>query len=261
MAEFRRLLESALGADQSQQIVAKAQRMAAARDPFASLRDIEPPRLVEALANEPPQVVAMVLAELPSARSSEALGLLPETTRPDVIRAMAGGEAASAEVRLRIATAIADRLKQKAAQPGGGVASDAAKTQRLRKVALLLRGQPPEQRQPLIDSLSQQDADAGKLVNELMVTWEDLTHLADRSLQEALRVVDTRKLALAMVGCDDRTIDKIRRNISERARASLDEETSLLSSPSDKEVEEGRASLLEALREINAQGTLKFEDA
>ena len=255
LADFKGLLESALGADQSQQIMAKAQRMAAARDPFSSLRDIEPPQLVEALAGESPQVVGMVLAELPSSRSAAALGLLPDAIRPEVVKAMASGDSASSEVRLRIATAVQQRLKQKPAAQ-----STAGRTDRLRRVALLLRAQPPKQRQPLIDSLSQQDADMAKQVNDLMVIWEDVGQVVDRSLQEALRVVDTRKLALALVGCDEKTAEKIRRNISERARASLDEEKSLLSSPGPEDAQEGRTSLLEALRGINGESGLRFEE-
>ena len=256
MSEFKAMLETALGAEQSQQVLTKANRIAASRDPFAGLREIPVPQLKEALAGEGPAVIALVLGDLPASKSSELLGLLPETVRPEIIKAMAVGEAASAEIRLRIATAIQQRLK--AANATDAVAGP-VKNDRLRRLAMLLRVQPPEQRQSLIESLTQQNADAAKQVNELMVIWDDLPTLADRSLQEGLRVVDTRKLAMALVGADEKTTLKIRQNISERARASLDEEMSLLSKPTPKEVEEGRVSLLEALREINAATGLRFE--
>jgi flagellar motor switch protein FliG len=254
MAEFRKLLESAMGADQSQQILAKAQRMAAARDPFAGLRDVPPEQLMEALKGESPQVVALAMADLPPSRGTELLNLLPEAVRPEVVKSMAVGEAASSEVRLRVATTLQQRVKSKPEAARGPV-----RNERLRRLAMVLRAQPPDQRKPLLEALTQQDAESAKQINELMVVWEDLLHLADRSFQEGLRVVDTRKLALALVGCDERLIEKIRRNISERARASLDEEASLLSSPTPQEVAEAQQAMLEALREINAQTGLRFE--
>jgi flagellar motor switch protein FliG len=90
-----------------------------------------------------------------------------------------------------------------------------------------------------------------------MITWEDITSVADRSLQEALRSVDSSKLALALYRADEDIVQKIRSNISDRVVSMLDEEISLMQEPLEKEVLDAREELVRPLREANAEGTLR----
>jgi len=131
---------------------------------------------------------------------------------------------------------------------------------KLRKTAVLLRGLDASVRGALLDGIAEKDPDTRDGIEDLMVTWEDVAVLADRPLQDVLRNVDSRKLALALVEADEATANKIRSNMSERAGAMLDEETSLLSAPKPKEIAEAREGILDALRELNAKGELSFED-
>ena len=94
-----------------------------------------------------------------------------------------------------------------------------------------------------------------------MVVWEDVAMVSSRSMQEALRAVEAKDLALALFNADETTIEKIRSSISERQRASLEEEASLLSSPDADEVNQARESILEALRELIAAGSLRFDES
>jgi flagellar motor switch protein FliG len=90
-----------------------------------------------------------------------------------------------------------------------------------------------------------------------MITWEDITSVADRSMQESLRSVDSGKLALALYGADEDIAAKIRSNISDRARGMLDEEISLMQEPLEKEVLEAREQVIKPLREANEEGKLR----
>jgi len=127
-------------------------------------------------------------------------------------------------------------------------------------VAILLRGLETDLRDQMVKSLSEQNGETAQTVQQLMVTWEDLFLVAERSLQEALRSVDSRKLALALVDADEKMVERIRNNISERATAMLDEEASLLSAPKASEITEAREEILNALREMNTRGELQFEE-
>jgi len=91
-----------------------------------------------------------------------------------------------------------------------------------------------------------------------MVTWEDIPSIADRSLQEALRSIETKVLAVALFGAEEEIIQKIKSNISERVAASLEEETSLMQEPLPKEVLEARENIVNPLREANEQDKLRF---
>ena len=167
---------------------------------------------------------------------------------------MTGDKEVSLETKLRIAAIVQDRLKAKT------TVGALDQQQQFRKVAILLRGLDVDVRESLTQSLSEQDAETAEAVQKLMVIWEDILLVAERPLQEALRSVDSRKLALALVNADEKTAAKIGENISERAKAMLEEEASLLASPKGSEIEEAREDILNALREMSSRGELQFEE-
>jgi flagellar motor switch protein FliG len=92
-----------------------------------------------------------------------------------------------------------------------------------------------------------------------MITWEDIVTIADRSLQESLRNVESSTLAIAVYGADEDIIQKIRSNISERAMAILDEEISMMQDPLEKEVVDAREQVIKPLRDANEEGKLRVE--
>ncbi len=251
---LRELLENALGKDKSREMLSRLEEMKRQRDPFHAVRGLEAGELAEALAGESPQVVAVVLSELPPRKSTELLGRLEETVRLEAVRGIAVGEEASAEVRRRVADLVLSRLKAPTARQAG------RREQQVRKVALVLRGLAGEVRSGLLQAILQSEPEAGGAIRDAMVTWEDIVSITDRSLQEFLRSTEARKLALALVGADPATTRKLRSNMSERAGALLDEEVSLLASPKAADIAAAREALLKDLRELNANNKLAFEE-
>jgi flagellar motor switch protein FliG len=129
--------------------------------------------------------------------------------------------------------------------------------QTLRKLAIVLSGLEKDMRDPMLAEIGKNDEETAATIKRLMITWEDITSVADRSLQKALRSVDSNKLALAIHGADEDIVQKIRSNISDRARGMLDEEISLMQEPLEKEVLEAREEVVKPLREANEEGTLR----
>jgi flagellar motor switch protein FliG len=122
----------------------------------------------------------------------------------------------------------------------------------------VLSGLRNDLRDQLLDEIGKYDEEIGSKVRALMITWEDILSIADRSLQEALRSVDSGKLALALYGADKEIDQKIRSNISERAVAMLDEEISLMQEPLEEEVLAAREELVGLLRDANQEGKLRM---
>jgi flagellar motor switch protein FliG len=261
-AQLTALLEKAVGRDQAGEILKLAQAAVQERDPFLSIRSAGLGDLARILQGESGQVAAMVLGELTSAKASKLLPMLDERVRSEAIRGMTSGDGASLAVRTRVAARLAERLNVGLAVPGGGAATGdgTEQTQKLRKVAMLLRGLDAPTRDALLKAIDSNDADAGRAVRDLMVIWADVASVADRTLQNILRLVDARNLALALRGAEPALVAKINSNISERARALVDEETSLMSSPKQEDVEKARQEMLQAMRELNATGQLEFEE-
>lgn len=256
-AFVERLLESAVGREQSKQYLGRVRSLAEQRDPFLAIRSADVARLARALAGESGRVAALVLTELPAEKSSALLPLLDESVRSQAVWGMMTEGEAAAETRCRVAAIVRGRLEELGAQDDGGPAKE-RRSRQLRKVALLLRGLETSARDGLLEAMAAQDADTAGTVRNLMVIWEDIPAIRDRSLQEVLRSINSKSLALALVGAGREITSKIRTNISARAGAMLDEEAALLSEPKDEEVQAAREEVLAGLRELNQKGELRF---
>lgn len=251
------MLKSTVGNEKAKQIQTQIEDMLQKRDPFKSIRSANSQTLASVLEKEHPQAVAVVLSELPARKSSEILGLLGADIRLGAISGMASVVAVNIEAKRRIAEMVCKRLESLTADSGGGGAQ-ASGEQPLRKVAVILRNLGKEIRDGLLAALQEKDKEAGEKVAELMVLWEDISQITDRSMQEALRGIDSQKLALALIKADEAINKKIRSNISERAGAAIDEETSLMSAPKKEDTAKAREDLAVILREMNKKGTLNF---
>jgi flagellar motor switch protein FliG len=222
-----------------------------------SIRSTDPQIIASVLADEHPQAVAVVLSELSAKKSSTVLGLMDEEIRRNAINRMTARETVTAEARMRIAETVCRRLQTVSTQGagGGGIVQP---EQSLRKVAVILRNLSQEIRDGLLGAIKEKDEDVGETVTNLMIVWEDIPQVTDRSLQQALRGIDAKNLALALHKADEGIAQKVRSNISERAAATVDEETSLMSAPKKEEVEGSKEKIVIVLREMNQKGELMF---
>ncbi|MEI7835166.1 MAG: FliG C-terminal domain-containing protein [Planctomycetota bacterium] len=269
-----RLLEMAVGEQGAPKLLKEAQELAATRDPFAQMRSAEINRVVGALEGESSQVVALVAGELPTKKCIQMLSLLDEKVRTEVIHKMTGGQDVSPSVRLKVATALQGKMEEIARRAAAAAAATGGRPveeepadseikpqqKQHRRVAVVLRGLSTPIREGLLKSLAATDAALVGSIKKMMVMWQDIAAINDRAMQEGLRVVDSRKLALAMVKADPPIMAKVRANISERAGTMLDEESSLMSSPKADDITQSRELILNALRQINERGDMTFEE-
>ena len=251
------MLVNAVGREKSEQIQTQIRDLLNKRDPFISIRSVQPQSIASVLASEHPQAAAVVLSELSVKKSSTVLGLLSEDIRRNAINRMTSQDAVTAEARMRIAETICKRLEAMSSDKSDEFQA-VQPEQSLRKVAVILRNLSQEIRDGLLEALTEKDAEAGEKVANLMIIWTDILHVTDRSLQGALRGIDAKRLALALRKTEEALAKKIRSNISERAVATVDEEISLMSDPKKEDVEEAREEIVKVLREMNKKGELTF---
>ncbi|MHC4098352.1 MAG: FliG C-terminal domain-containing protein [Planctomycetota bacterium] len=253
---FGEMLVNALGKEKAEQIQAQIKKATLQNELFAKIRSAGTDELVLALEGEHPQTIAVILSELAPRKSQEVLSLLGEEVRLKAVCKMTTPDVLGAGVKQRMASIVSDRLKSLKGETL--VVRPGQEAQNLRKLALMLSGLEKDLRDQLISEISKQDEETGKKVRNLMITWEDIPSIADRSLQEALRSVDSSKLAVALYGADEEVAQKIRSNISERAVTMLDEEASLMQEPLEKEILDAREEVVNPLREANEEGKLRF---
>lgn len=248
------MLSSVLGSSKAEEIKTQILNTTQQKDPFIDIRSAPTDELVLALDSQHPQTIAAVLGEVSVAKSQEILELLDDETRSRTVYRMTSLETLKPEMKRRIASIINERL----AKFKGEVLPE-GKEQTLRKLAVVLGGMKTEMRDELLKALTEKDDEIATMVRNLMITWEDIVSIADRSLQECLRNVEAGKMAVALFEADQDIAKKLRANISERAVDMLDEEISLMQEPMEEEVVEAREEIVNPLREANEAGTLRIE--
>ncbi len=251
-AFLNEMLVNVLDKEKAEQIQSQVKKATEQKDLFLDIRQASTDELVLALDGEHPQTIAVVLSELPPKKSQEVLSLLNEEARLKAVCKMTNPEQMGSGVRQRMASTITKRL-----QSFEGEILVERPEQTLRKLALVLSGLEKDIRDPMLDEIGKNDEETAAMVKRLMITWEDIKSVADRSLQEALRSVDSAKLALSLYGADEDIVQKIRSNISDRAVSMLDEEISLMQEPLEKEVLNAREEVVRPLREANEEGKLR----
>jgi flagellar motor switch protein FliG len=251
-AFFGEALPRVIGEKKAEQLQHKVRTAAAKRNPFEFMNSATVDELALALAGECPQTIAVVLSEMQPRKAAELLPLLDKDTCFKAVWGMATPKTLNTKTRERMAAIICERLK--ALKGETVVRKD---KENLRNIAMMLSDTDRNLRNEAIESLKGQNADTGTTIMNLMVTWRDIPTIADRSLQEALRSVETKQLAIALYQAEEEILQKIRANISARAAESLDEEISLMQEPLEEEVMEAREQVVRPLRDANQEGTLR----
>ena len=248
------MLSSVLGSSKAEEIKTQILNTTQQKDPFIDIRSAMIDELVLALDGQHPQTIATVVGELSTQKSQEILELLDKEIRDQVVFRMTSLETLRPEMKRRIAEMVNQRL----AKFKGEVLPE-GKEQTLRRLAVVLGGMKTQMRDELLEALAEKDDEIGAMVRTLMITWEDIPSIADRSLQECLRSVEAGKMAIALFEADPDIASKLRSNISERAVGMLDEEISLMQEPTEEEVIESKEDIVRPLREANEAGTLRIE--
>ncbi len=227
------------------------------KDPFLALSSASPIQLAAALEDEPPQAIAVVLSSLPSKLTTEVLVRLDEDKCRQTIWRMTQPNDVSSKTIRRIGEVVCKRLMEMNSEEGTPVNENMSRDS-LRRVAIVLSGLEKERRDALLGVIQDRDSDTATLVRSLMVTWDDIIKIEDRSLQQTLRSVEPTVLAKALHGAETIIRDKIMSNISERMKEMIEEEASLMGEPRKKDVIAAREQVALPLREANETGELLF---
>ena len=243
------LLEQSLGADRAKEIIERV-KAAAVQMPFQFLHRADPAQLRSFIADEHPQVIALVLAHMTADKASLLLSGLPPAQQAQVAHRIAVMDRTSPEI-IRAVESTLERKLSSMLQPAemsrvGGVDP---------LVNIINRSDRSTERQ-IVDGLEALDAALADEVKSRMFMFEDIVTLDDRSVQLVLRQVEGNELALALKGVPDPVRDKITSNLSSRAAENLVEEVELLGAVRLTQVEEAQQSIIRTIRQLEEQGQI-----
>lgn len=247
------LLEASFGAERAAGVMNRVASSMAGKA-FEFLEQTEPRHVIALLEGELPQTIALVLAHLRPEHASPIISGFEEATRTEVARCIATMGTATPEA-VRIVT---DTLRIRA----GAVVSLTDTVEVVGGIQPLVdiinRADVATER-ALLESLDENDPELAEEVRSRMLTFADIVKLETRDVQQVLRGIDAGVLAVAMKGSSEVVTEVIRSNLSERNREILDDEIKILGPVRVSQVEEARADIVRAIRDLESQGVITVQ--
>ncbi len=248
------LLETAFGREKAVGMVGRVLSQGVVSFDFLNAAD--PTQLATILDGEMPTTVAVVLANLRADRAAAVLAALQDPLRTDVAQAIAELGVASQEA----ITVVAESLRARTGVFGMREAHEAIGG--VQPLVDIINRSDTALEKALLAGLDDRDHVLAEEVRSRMLTFADIARLEDRDAQRVLRGIDLRVLALALKGAEEQIGEVIRRNMTERNRENLEEETRALGPVRMRQVDEARAEVVRVIRELEAaeEITLSRED-
>jgi flagellar motor switch protein FliG len=210
------------------------------------IQRIDPVALAGILQKEQPQTIAMVLSSVGSDKASRVLVHLDRDLRQDLVLRMAHLDQMSPEVVREIQTTLADELGNFAA----------GKIDGREYVADMLIGMTRDDRDELLNSISDADVELGEEIRKQMFTFDDLLTIDPRGMQRLGRDVDNASLMLALKTSAENMKEHWFKSMSTRAAAMLQEDLENMGPARLREVEEAQQKIVQVALSLAEAGEL-----
>ena len=249
-AEYtRQLLARAVGPRRGAEIL---ERISARQQlsSFDMLRNANSAEVAVLLQDEHPQTIALVLSYLEAKLAADILTQMPNDIQVQVTLRLARMDRVSPQV----VQVVERNLKQKLS--GVLSAADFRATGGVNFLVKVLNQVDRDVQKRIFETLEPTDP---KLVEEIranLFTFDDLTKLDDKTMQRVLREVSKQDLTLALKAAPEKLKELIFRNMSERARESLNEELEILGPQLAKDVYGAQRKIVETVRALEDAGEI-----
>ena len=241
--EARRLLYAAFGPEKGESLLIKAVP-AAAENPFDFLSDFSGEQLTLLFRDESPAACAMVFSRLPSELSAAVLANTSPERKLEIVRRIARLKEVSPEVIEQTVAALKDKARhfgRNDAEQGGKIDGKGVLAEILKHSDLAFGGR-------LLEELEENDPSLSHEMKDRLYTLEDVSGAADRPIQEKLRSMDDREIALLLRNRSQAFTKKITANLSLARAARVREESEIIGQAPKVETEAAAREFLSWFR-------------
>lgn len=244
----KEILEKALGTQRALEII---QRLTATLQvkPFDFIRKTDPAQLLNFIQAEHPQTIALIIAYLDADQAAAIISALPPDRQADVARRIAMMDRTSPEMVREIERLLERKLSSI-------VSEDFASVGGVQTVVDILNRADRTTEKTIMESLEIQDPEMAEEIKRRMFVFEDVIQLDDRAIQQILREVDGKDLALALKGTSEEVGAKISKNMSKRAGDMLREEMEFMGPVRLRDVEDAQQRIVNVIRKLEEAGEI-----
>jgi len=245
----RRILYAAFGPEKGEELLLKAVPDAA-ENPFDFLKDFTGEQIAMLFKNESPAACAMVFSRLPSTLSAAALAKTTPERKLEIVKRIARLNETSPEVIERTAAALREKARRLGRQePGMEIDGKNILASILKHSDAAFGGR-------LLDDLEESDPSLGKELKDRIYTLEDVCNAADRPIQEKLRKMEDRDIALLIRGKSEAFTQKILANVTDKRAQLVMEESEIMGPVARVETEAAAREFLTWFRLNREEGRI-----
>lgn len=205
-----------------------------------------------ALSGETPQAIALIANNLSPGNVAKLLAAMPPEVRDEVAYRMIVQGPPTPDA-LNALAQVSERFLKIAAS--GGETKESQTGYFVQVVSHLDRALTRD----VLEAIRSRSEVLAASIEQRLFSFLDLLKLPGIYLQVVLRNVTTDNLALAMKGTTESQREVVFANLSQRARAVLEEEISLMGAVPVAEVERAQREIVQAARALEASGEIQLE--
>lgn len=205
----------------------------------------EPAEIAGLLEAQPPQLIAVVVSQLPRDVAAAVLDVLPAITRADTLLNLAQSDAPSPDMLQDLDDWLVSL------EPSAPLQGEAA-------VASLLGQMSEGSAAAALSQLDQNDADLAARLRVRKLTFEDLERLPEASRKTFLRNIGARTLLHALKGSDGRVLDALVAVMSPTAAQRMRDDLDTLGALPVTAIQSAQNDAGATLRRLAAEGAILF---
>ncbi len=216
---------------------------------FEKLKALAPDMIVNFIANEHPQTIALILSNLDHHNAAEVIKLLPEHIQSEVVVRIAKLDTVPDEIIDEIQNVLESEVSsigQSGPQKMGGI----------EVAAEILNQIDRKTEKAILEKIEEEEEELADNIRQSMFIFEDLVTLDDRSIRALLKEISNDELLLALKTASDTLKEKIFSNLSQRAAEMLKEDMEVMGPVRVKEVEQAQRSIIKTARRLEEEGKI-----
>jgi flagellar motor switch protein FliG len=248
----RSLLRAAFGKEKGDSFLARAVPESA-ENPFSFLEDFEGDQIALLLKDESPAAAALILSRLEPKTAAAAIGKLDTEMRLETLKRIAKLGKVSPDVLERTAAALREKARAIGRETARTVDGRAA-------LAEILKRADASVGDRLLEELREVDPDLGADIRDRLFTLDDIVNVEDRAVQEKLRTLSDRDIALLLKGRRPAFVEKLLSNVTASRQAIIAEERELLGPVLRSEADEAAGAFLSYFRKGREEGRIVLMD-
>ena len=246
------VLNRALGPERASSVLSRILPSSSSKG-LAILSWMTPRAICDMIADEHPQVIAIILSVLEDETAADVLTFLPAAIRPQVIRRVALLDTVQPNAMAELESVMAKQFATSTTSSAsvGGV-----------KAAANIMGKTKlEIETSVMTDISGEDEDLAMRIQDNMFDFENLVDLDNRSIQILMRTLEQEQMAYALKAAPEPVVEKFMANMSQRAGAMFLDEMEQMGMVRVTDAEDAQRDIIRQARKLQDAGEIILASA